>query len=79
MNRHFVFVTAESIKFVNENIIPSLFIAVFEHLLESLALIVCTRHGSVYISIENENIVSFGIVLTDVELSFNRLFCLQVA
>lgn len=54
-------------------------LAVFEHSLESLALVVRTRHGSVYISIKNENIVSFGIVLADVQLSVDGLFCLVVA
>ena len=48
----------------NENVTPLFFITVFNHTLEFVALIGCTRYCFINICINYEHIVSFGIFFT---------------
>ena len=59
--------------------IPSLFVAVFYHLLKGVAVVVCARRGSVYILIYDQNVVTLGIVVANADLSFDGLFSLPIA
>ena len=79
MDRCFIFVAGETIKLVNEDIIEGFFIAASEHFLECFAVVVCPGHGSVYVCVQDKNIVSFCIIFTDTELSFDGLFGLTIA
>ena len=47
VHSEFVFVSAEPIGFVNQNVIPRSLIAVFKHTLKLVSFVVCTRHSAV--------------------------------
>ena len=53
--------------------IPSLFVAVFHHLLKGFAVVVRARCGAVYILIDDQNVVTLGIVVAYADLSFDGL------
>ena len=74
MDCHLVFITGESIKFVNENIIEGFFVAVFKHTLKIFAVIVGAGHGAVNVSADDDQIVALCVIVTYVELTFNGLF-----
>ena len=69
-------VTGETVSLVDYNILPLLPRGVPNHFLERKAVIVCTRHGAVYILIQNHETVVFGELLADGELTLDGLLCL---
>ena len=50
------------------------FAAIFEHLLERLAVIVRTRHGTVYIRFYDDDAVPLCVLPANPQLSFDGLF-----
>lgn len=60
----------------NEDIIEGSFVAVFEHALEIVAVVVCAGHGTVDVCADDDQIVSFCVIVADMELTFDGLFCL---
>lgn len=54
------------------------FAAVFEHLLERLAVVVRTRHRTVYICLDDNDAVSLRILPANPQLSFDGLLGLPL-
>ena len=71
MHSSFIFVTGETVKFINKNVIPRLFCTIFEHTLKIFTIVICSRHSTVNISIDNNYIVTGCKVVTNVNLTFN--------
>lgn len=65
MHCHFVLVARETIEFINQHIVPSVFIAVFKHALECGSIIVCSGHSAINIGVDDNDVVAFGIITTD--------------
>lgn len=61
-----------------DDVFPLPFAACFNHALKIGTHIVCAGHCAVNVCIDDEKLVVLCIVLTDTELSFDRLFCLCV-
>ena len=78
VDRHFILITGEPIKFVNEDEVPGFFVAVFEHLLEGFAVVVGAGHGAVDIRIDDNDVVAFGKFVADSLLPFDGLLGLAV-
>lgn len=79
VDRRFVFVPGKPVELVNENEIPLFLRAVFDHTPEIRAVVVGPRHRTVDVSIYDEDIVRFCIVLANAKLPFDGLFVLFVA
>ena len=78
VHSHLELVTGESVQFVNQHIIPSLFVAVFHHLLKGIAVVVRACCSSIYVLIYDQNVVTLGIVIAYADLSFDGLFRLSI-
>lgn len=57
---------------------PKLFVAVFEHSLKAFAIIVGTCHGTVYVFVNDYNVIALCVLVAIAKLSLDRLFCLPV-
>ena len=58
--------------------IPFPAIAVFYHSLKIGTIVVCTRHGTVDISAEYQNVIFLSVLLAHSELPFDRLLGLVI-
>lgn len=79
VDSRFILVSAESVKFVNDNKIPLFFATILNHPLKIGSIIVCSGHCTVNIGVQNDYVIGFSIVVAHSQLTFDRLFCLAVA
>ena len=79
MHHGFVLVAAESVQFVDNDIISTPLGAVCYHLLKGKTVIVCSRHRAVDISIKYDYAFILCVFFADTQLSFDRLLGLIVA
>lgn len=63
---------------LNENIIERFFVAVLEHLLELLAVVVGARRGTVYVCADDGNIISLRVFSAIAELALYGLLGLSI-
>ena len=73
------FIAAESVELIYQYKLKCLFCAVFNHTLEIGTVVRCTRYCLVYVGVDYEYVVAFGIVLANSQLPLDRLFCLFIA